>query len=416
MMGHDSESSDGPQPVDSPDVGTCNPSYRRHPAPSVGGRCRCAVEAAPTGRRHRQEWPSDGPLRVPRTRSTGFDLRSRVHGPRRVRAASAHESGTGRRRHQGLSHDRPVTMVVEGRVALVARHRRGRCHAPEHRLPLADGPVVLDVRPTRCAHVGRPAVVARHDHVRRRSRHLVVVPSIPRSTHRHRRRVLLHAVAVRPAVQRTDVGHVAAVGRSALADRSHRDGSSATIVEGTRTVRAPARHDRRHQRNVVGPRGVRTRVVAHLHRRPSAQLRIRQRDAARASHTIGRRGGAHRRAVGVDSGMVDGRATQPGRVRTPDPQVHRDLPDGRQLLLGSRSPSRTRTLVLLRRRPARCVGPALGHLYRTTVGHWAQLPHSGARVDRTRDRPRPPSRLLRITRSEPIPSTHPRCSVESSRP
>src|SRR5690606_36898609 len=122
------------------------------PPPSTAALRRLTIrEPTPATRR-----PTGRPLR---------GLRSAVLPP-----AAPHPTRVDQRRHQVVPLPRPRPTPLAGVVDVGSPDRARHRLAPDHRLPLADGPVVLDVRTSRRPGLGGPTPVVGHAPVRRGNR------------------------------------------------------------------------------------------------------------------------------------------------------------------------------------------------------------------------------------------------------
>ena len=123
------------------------------PPPAAGARHRGRARApAPTttpSRRHLR--------RVARRPEPTAAAAARRPGRRRLRAAAADPAGLGQRRHQDLPLPRPVQADEPGVVDVGPVDRPGHGHPPEHRLPVADGPLLLAARHARRCPTGWPS-------------------------------------------------------------------------------------------------------------------------------------------------------------------------------------------------------------------------------------------------------------------
>ncbi len=137
-----------------------------------------------------------------------------------LRPAVPRELGPPRRRHQAVPVPRSRRPAVERPEPVEPAGLGWHRHPPEHRLPVADGAVLLAHRRPRRARLGRPAAVDGHDHVRRRRGRVLAVPlPLAGPAGRHRRRHRLRRLAVRARPHHRPVGAAAAVQRAPLAHR-----------------------------------------------------------------------------------------------------------------------------------------------------------------------------------------------------
>ena len=285
-----------------------------------------------------------------------------------LHSAPSHSPRPGRCRHQAVPLPRPRPPAGERPVDVGPERRDGHRHAPEHRLPVAAGALVLAVRSPGFPGLGGAATVVGHPAVPGRSRRGVPAADAGLAQQRLCRRCPvraggltgragLHALAVRHRVHRAHLGHPAAVGRAALAGR-HRGAGPAVRPE------RPARRNR-----ALAPPGA-VRPGRHLYRCDQCHVADLCPDCA---HPLGpvrclvEPGGqaapgpavrraddpAHLRGFAV----VDGGAVHTGGLRAQRPAVQRDGQDGRWGVPGVRGATRSGQLVRLRRGRRRTLGP-----------------------------------------------------------
>ncbi len=272
-----------------------------------------------------------------------------------LRPAPADPPGPGRRRHQVVPVPRPGPPPGPGLVDVGPQRGPGHGAAPEHRLPLAHGALLLGRRDPRPARLAGPAPVARVDPLPGRAgRALPAAEPGPVRSGRDRGHVPLRPVALRAHPGRAHLGPAAPVHRPRLDAGAHRAGHPRADVGAPGPLRPRRPHLRLHQRHRAAAGGHRARAVD-----PLRHLR-----AARDPPAGGAGGHRpHRRADPRGVAVVDRRALGPGQLRHRRPALHRDGQDGGRRLVGPGAPAGARLLVLLRRRQAGTLDRALGRLH-----------------------------------------------------
>ncbi len=264
-----------------------------------------------------------------------------------LRAPAGGATGRHHTRHEDVPVPRPPALLEPGALHVEPERRPGHGQPRVHRLPAPDGPLLRGVPPLGSAHVGGPASLARLHPLRRRDRDPLPLPHPrPAWSRPDRRRAALHALALLLAVCRPDLGHPAALGRTAIHARSHHRRPSARRLAPTGPLRHRGGPGERNQRHLHHLRRRRARPVAALRRRRAARGHL----APCAGH---RR--AHRVAHPGRQRLVDGRPRDRGGLRGKRPQVHRNRPVDLGHLQRGRHPARARLLVLLRDGPPRPV-------------------------------------------------------------
>ena len=198
-----------------------------------------------------------------------------------LRAAAVHAAWQGRRRHQELPLHRPGAIARSGCLDVGPEHRLRHRHAPEHRLPVPDGTVVLRVQRGPRADVGGPAPLARHDHRVRRVRR--ALPR-PRAGDARARRTgggaALHVQPVLAALRVADLGAPRPVGRVAVDDRAHVLHAARRRMALSRDLRPRGATRRRRERHRADLRRARAGALDHVgavgdHARPRGGTRCR---------------------------------------------------------------------------------------------------------------------------------------------
>ena len=277
----------------------------------------------------------------------------------RLRPAAADPTWSGRGRHEDVPVPGSGTPALTSGTDVGPEHRHGDGDAPEHRIPVAHGSVLLADGRHRPPGLGRPTSVVGLDHPAGRARCALDAPGAPMGRRGGHRGVLrLCAQPVPARVRGAHLGHPPSVRRAPVADRPGRSRTATQGLGHPGGVRARHADRRRCQRHVAHPRHVRSAAVVPARdlRRPRGHLRPGTRDGA-ADHGPDRR----------DLAVVGRRVDDPGGLRHPDPALHRDLRDRRGGSTRSRGPPGARLLVLLRHRrtgrvdrvdgPLRRVGP-----------------------------------------------------------
>ena len=129
---------------------------------------------------------------------------------------------TGEHRHQAVPVFGSRTTARTRAVSLGSARRLRHRAAPEHRIPLSDGPVLLAHGRGRRTRLGDPASLARHHLPRRRSRRAMALPPPRYSTMgcaRRSARVPAHALPAR--VHGPVLGAALGLGRAPMARRAH---------------------------------------------------------------------------------------------------------------------------------------------------------------------------------------------------
>ncbi len=319
--------------------------------------------------------------------------------------AGVHPAGPGRRGHQDLPVPGPGPAAAGRRLPVGPGRGPRRGDPPGHRLPLADGALLLVPRRHRGARLDGPAPLAGLAPVRRRGRRALppAHAGLARPTGGRRGRAPdgdgpgplvgrghgrgragLRPQPLRPGLRGPDLGHPAPLGRAPLADRPPGPGDPGRRLALPRRLRPGHPHHQQHQPDLGGPGRHRADPVAGLRRldRPGGAL------APGPGRGVAH-GGPHRRGVPV---VVRGPRRR-GPVRHPDRPLHRDLPGGRRRLDDPGGGAGARLLVLLRQRQARPVDRPQHPLH--AVRHPDLLRPAGLRLPVRRPHPVPVSPLLR---------------------
>ena len=271
-------------------------------------------------------------------------------------------------RHQGLPVPGSRSSPLPGMVPVGPERRAGHRHAPEHRLPVADGPVVLGFRPPRRADVGGPAPLDRHPALPRRRRCALSRAHVGLGTHpagrRPRRRFHLRLLPLRPRLRRQDLGPAPALGRPSLVGGADPSGHSGPVVALPGAHRPGGGHDRGDERHVdpAGRPGPTAVGPVRRVRAPGGEGRRRPR-----------RRPEDRRAQPGGVAVVDRRAGGAGQLRPRRPALHGVDRDRRPQLARLRGAAGPRLLVLLRHRQARPVDRAGADLHPVPRAHRHRL-------------------------------------------
>ncbi len=283
-----------------------------------------------------------GPVRAMIERASKYPDRARCSaaGVVRVRADPVDRRRPGQRRHQVVSHDRPVRTPRPSDLDVGPECGCRHGAAPEHRVSVPARPLLLADGRHRQSRLVHPAAALGHDRVRSGLR---CVPPRPMArlerSRGARRRVRLRLQPLRPVVSRSTVDHPRTVGGPALDGPAGSEGRAHPILEAGRPVRGDRCAGRVGECDVVGPRRPRPGDLAD-HRRRLTACGARRCCPSRSED---------RGAVGAGVGVVDRRAAGTGNVRHPHSAIHRDLRVGRRREHARRDHQRAGLLVALRR-------------------------------------------------------------------
>ena len=259
--------------------------------------------------------------------------------------------------------------------------------ASAHRLPLADGPVVLVLRGDRRPRLARPSALGGHPARRRRTRGALGVAAPRARAHRRPRRGdRLPALPVHPPLRVADLDPAPPVRGSRVDRRPHGAGGAArpVAVRGGRIARGA--HRRRRERHGVGDDHPGTGAVA----RPRGLAPI-DHLAARARH-----GGEGRRALDRRVAVVDRDADDPGQTRRRRARLLRVARIGVVHVDVDGGPARSRILVVLHPRCVRRHDHGIAGLHGVHSGDRVRgrSPRGGAERPGVHDVAAPPLRRV----------------------
>ena len=270
-------------------------------------------------------------------------------------AVAAYRTREDRGGHEGLLVSRARPFAVSRWLVVGTRCRCGHDHAPEHRIPVPDGPVVLGVRSPRFARLGGATTLARDCAVRRRGgRALAVSSSRPSRNARDRRRHRVSREPLRRAVLRSHVGAPSAVGRAAVVARTGGCRAPNQWLASPGSLRAGLHLRQRHECILAGVHRDWTAAVGPLRDLGSP----RDRCGTRSPCINPTRVDDHPFAA-----VVGGRASDPGTLRPPDSPTYRERRHGRADIHRRRSEPRAGLLVRLRPRRIVAVDQCGARLY-----------------------------------------------------
>ena len=267
-----------------------------------------------------------------------------------LRAGGRVEPRTGRRRHQVVSVPRPVRPARAGSQPVGRRPGAGHRHPSDHRLPVADGAVLLAPRHGGLPRLAGPAAVAGHAGGCGRARGALPAahPGLagPRAAGRD---AGVPAEPVSAALLGPHLRGAAAVGRAGLDDRPHREVGPLRGLAVSGPVRVDGAHGGQRQRHQSGAGRAGPGAVAVARRAGGAQHHRRPGRGDRGPDRRARRGGV---------AVVGSRAAGAGRLQPARHPLHRDLRGGGGRQHRAGDPARPRLLVLLRQRQVRPVDRA----------------------------------------------------------
>jgi hypothetical protein len=283
-----------------------------------------------------------------------------------LRPGPRHRVGDHAGRHEAVPVRRSGPAAVRGALAVGQQPVRWLGHPSDHRLPVADRPVVLGARAPRSAGLGRATAVGRVALPRRRHGRVVVRPPARSEPPRWLGgRARLPAVAVRPAVRLTDVRAAVAVGGARLARRLDDPGRTSRRLALPGHLR-PRRRDRgRHQRDRHRPHRSRSSPVA------------RQRRAAHEGDPLAAGAGRRRptrRALVLRVAVVARGAPGAVPLRRGRARVLGDDPGRLVDVARLRGHARPRLLAVLRRRRHRVVDGRLHPVRAVALADRPRLP------------------------------------------
>ena len=199
---------------------------------------------------------------------------------------------------------------------MAARGGVGFRNPPEHRLPLAGGPVLLVGRGTGPPGLDHAATLAGFGSAGRRPRHALVPTHPGLAGTRHAGLVAgLHAQPVPPQLRGPAFGDPPAVGGPSVADGAHHPGTPDAGMAPCGGLRSGHADRRRRERQLPAPGRHRAGGVVGLVRAGAVSALV-----AHSRH--GRQDGCGIRSYG---GLVDGRPGCPGPLRPSDVTPHREL-------------------------------------------------------------------------------------------